>query len=184
MDAAPEDTTTTDEPISAPPEAVDGTARLLAGVGLALAGLAVFELVGTFAVGLSVKVARLNFGSRQGYAFLTQLEKSPVGLLLVVAAMAAAVAAIHPRLERRSAQLATIALWAVVAGAAILGIGTILAVLARFRVADLAQNQPVDGLTRRVLVVFVIRNFGAAVVALLVAVGAVFNLRARLARVG
>ncbi len=179
MDAAPDETPTIDEPLSAPPEPVDATARLLAGTSLALAGLAILELIGTFTVGLAVNVKRLNFPSRQGYAFLTQLEKSPVGLLLVLAALIAAVATLRPRNDGRTAQLTKIALWIVVVAAVVLGIGTILAVLARFRVADLAANQPVDSLTRRVLVVFVIRNFGAAVVALLLAVGAVFTPRAR-----
>ena len=47
--------------------------------------------------------------------------------------------------------------------------------LARFRVAELVSSQPVDSLTRRVLVVFVIRNFGSAVVALLIAVSVAFQ---------
>ncbi len=179
MDFAPDETPTADEPIAPPPEPVDATARFLAGTGLALAALAALEVLGTITVGFAVKVSRLNFPSRQGYAFLTQLEKSPVGLLLVVAAVLGALATLRPRPDGRTAQLSTLALWVVIAGAAILGIGTILAVLARFRIAELPQSQPIDAITRRVLVVFVIRNFGAAVVALLVAVGAVFTLRAR-----
>ena len=164
-------------------EPVDATSRLLAGTGLALAVLALLELLGTTTVGLAVKSARLSAVSRQGYAFLTQLEKSPVGLVLVVAALAAAVAGLR-RIDGRTAQLTKAALWTIVVASVILGIGTILAVLARFRVADIAANQRVDSLTRRILVVFVIRNFGAAVVALLIAVGALFSPRPRSTDVG
>lgn len=179
MDAAPDDIPTADETTPAPLEPADATARLLAGTGLALAALAALELIGTITVGLAVHVSRLNFTSRQGYAFLTQLEKSPVGLVLVVAALVAALAALRTRSDARTAQLATIALWVVIGCAALLGIATILAVLARFRVGEIDPRQQVDPIMRRVLVVFVIRNFGAAVVALLVAVGAIFRPRAR-----
>jgi hypothetical protein len=178
MDVAPEDMPEPETRVVVA-EPVDATARLLAGTGLALAVLGLLELLGTSVVGLSVKAAKLNFGSRQGYAFLTQLEKSPVGLLLVVAALVAAAAGLRRRSDARTAQLTTYASWAVIVAAVILGIGTVLAVLARFRLADLTANQPVDALTRRILVVFLIRNFGAAVVALLIAVGAVFGPRAR-----
>ena len=181
MDAASEETLpeTPDTPPQAPAAPIDETGRLLAGTSLALVAIAVLELVGTTTIGLAVDVSRLNFASRQGYAFLTQLEKSPVGLALVVAALAAGIVALRTKPDARTTQLTKIALWAVVVSAAILGIGTVLAVLSRFRVAELTSNQPVDDLTRRVLVVFVIRNFGTAIMAMLIAVGSISNLRSR-----
>jgi hypothetical protein len=155
----------------APP--VDPVNRVLSAAGLALAGIALLELLGTTTVGLAVKVQRMNFPVRQGYAFLTQLEKSPVGLVLVVAAVFASIAAL--RAVEGDAPLARVALWVVVVGGALLGVATILAVMARFRVAQIVASQPVDALTRRVLVVFVIRNFGAAVIAVLLAIGTLFQ---------
>lgn len=179
MDAAPEEFPETETATVVTAEAFDGTARLLSGVALALAALGLLELIGTITIGLAVKTSRLNLLYRQGYAFLTQLEKSPVGLMLLVAAVAAAVAMLRTRGDRRSVQLSTIALWFVIVSAVVLGVGTVLAVLARFRVAELPGGQEVDPVLRRILVVFVIRNFGTAVTALLVAVGAVFGGRAR-----
>ncbi|MEY2398940.1 MAG: hypothetical protein QOJ00_2114 [Actinomycetota bacterium] len=179
MDAAPQEPIEPETTIVVAQEPVDATGRLLSGVGLALAALALLELLGTMTVGLAVKTSRLNFASRQGYAFLTQLEKSPVGLMLVLASLAAAVAMLRTRPDGRTLQLSTLALWAVIVASVLLGVGTVLAVLARFRVGELAATQKVDALTRRVLVVFVIRNFGTAVTALLVAVGAVFGRRPR-----
>jgi hypothetical protein len=141
---------------------------------IAIALIAIAEMVGTMTVGLAVNVKRMNFPTRQGYAFLTNLEKSPVGLALIVAAVFGAIALARKR-DGDVTNVTTIALWVVVAAAAVLGVGTILAVMARFRVAQLVATQPVDSLTRRVLVVFVIRNFGSAVAAALIAVGALFR---------
>lgn len=158
---------------SAPKVAVDPVHRIMATTGLGLAVLALAELLGTITVGLAVNVDRMNFPTRQGYAFLTQLEKSPVGLVLIVAAALAAIATLRsadPKLSRA-------ALWVAVGAGVLLGLGTLLSVMARFRVADLAASQPVDSLTRRVLVVFVIRNFGAAVLAVSIAAGALFQKR-------
>jgi hypothetical protein len=178
MDATDETTVAATEPAAAEPAPLaDATSRLLGTVGLALAALAALELIGTVVVGLAVKVARMNFPTRQGYAFLTQLEKSPVALVLVVASVAAAASIIRSGADGSANRFAPIALWIVMVAAVLLGVGTILSVVARFRVAQLAPNQPVDALTRRVLVTFVIRNFGLAVVALLVAVGYLFQPR-------
>ena len=151
--------------------------RLLAGAALALGALAVAEMIGIVVVGMAVKVQKLNAVSRQGYAFLTQLEKSPVGLMLVVAAILAAVALIRTG-DGEDEPFARWASRLVLVAAVVLGVGTVLGVLARFRVAEIAGSQPVDAITRRQLVVFVIRNFGTAVVALLIAVSAAFQ-RAR-----
>jgi hypothetical protein len=171
MDADPQDTPTPTRPA----ERIDGLSRVLASAGLGLAALGLIEVFGTIAVGLAVKTQRLSFPHRQGYAFLTQLEKSPLSLLLVLAAVFGAITALRPEADRRSARLATIGLWVVVAAGALVGLGSILAVLARFRVAELATSQPIDAITRRVLFTFVVRNFGAAVLALLIAFGALFG---------
>jgi hypothetical protein len=152
----------------------DPTNRVLSWATLALALLSIAELIGTMTVGLAVNVKRLNFPTRQGYAFLTILETSPIAIALILASVLGAIALVRRR-DGDQANITSIALWVVVAAAAILGIGTILAVMARFRVAQLVATQPVDSLTRRVLVVFVIRNFGAAVTAALIAVGALFR---------
>ena len=158
-------------------ERPDALSRLLAQTGLGLAGLALVEVAGTIAVGLAVKTQRLSFLHRQGYAFLTQLEKSPVSLLLVIAAVLGAFAILRTPTDSRSERLGTIGLWVTVAAAVLVGVGSILAVLARFRVAELATSQPIDSITRRVLFTFVVRNFGAAIVALLVAFGTLFRPR-------
>jgi hypothetical protein len=148
--------------------------RVMSWAAVAIALIAIAEMVGTMTVGLAVNVKRMNFPTRQGYAFLTNLEKSPIGLALIVAAVFGAIALARKR-DGDVTNITTLALWVVVVAAAVLGIGTILAVMARFRVAELVATQPVDSLTRRVLVVFVIRNFGAAVAAALIAVGALFR---------
>ena len=170
----------TEEPVVEPEPVVvvtpsDPVNRLLATAGLALAAIALAEIVGTIVIGFAVKVNKFSFIQRQGYAFLTQLEKSPVGLMLVVASVFAALAAARAARDRSEEASASYASWLVVIAAVFLGLGTILAVVARFRVADLVNTQPVDAITRRVLVVFVIRNFGCAVIALLIAVGAAFQ---------
>lgn len=156
-------------------EPVDGFSRLFTTGALGLAVLALVEVIGTVAVGLAVETERLNFFHRQGYAFLTQLEKSPVSLLLVVSVVFAAITTLRPQTDSRTARLATLALWVAVGTAALVGVGSILAVLARFRVAELASSQPIDSITRRVLFTFIVRNFGAAVLALLLAFGALFR---------
>lgn len=161
------------EPIPPPAEPIDATGRVLATTALGLTALVILELLGTIAIGMAVEVNRLNVLTKQGYAFLTQMEKSSLALTLVAAALAGALATYrNVRTDRRSKQLARYALFGVVVAALLIGLGSILGVMARFRLAELASSQPVDSLTRRVLVVFVIRNFGLAVAALLVAVGA------------
>jgi hypothetical protein len=152
----------------------DPTNRVLSWAALAIALIAIAEMIGTMTVGLAVNVKRMNFPIRQGYAFLTNLEKSPIGLALLVAAVFAAIA-VFRRQEGESPGVAGLALWAVIGASAVLGVATILAVMARFRVAQLVATQPVDSLTRRVLVVFVIRNFGSAMVAVLIAINALFQ---------
>jgi hypothetical protein len=149
----------------------DPVNRVLSWAAVAIALISIAEMIGTLTVGLAVNVKRMNFPTRQGYAFLTNLEKSPVGLALIVASVFGAIAVLRPR-DGDQSNITTAALWGVVAAALVLGVGTILAVMARFRVAQLVATQPVDSLTRRVLVVFVIRNFGSAVTAALIAVGA------------
>ncbi len=152
----------------------DATNRALGWAAMGITILAAAEMIGTMTVGLAVNVKRMNFPIRQGYAFLTNLEKSPIGLALIVAALFGAIA-VYRRRDNEAPGVTNTVLWIVIGAAAVLGIGTILAVMARFRVAELVPNQPVDSLTRRVLVVFVIRNFGAAIVAVLIAVGALFG---------
>ena len=154
--------------------APDPTNRVLAWATLSIALLSIAEVVGTLTVGLAVNVKRMNFPTREGYAFLTNLEKSPIGIALIVASVFGAIALVRRR-PGDQGNLTSLALWVVVVASVVLGIGTILAVMARFRVAQLVATQPVDSLTRRVLVVFVIRNFGAAVTAALIAVGALFR---------
>jgi hypothetical protein len=165
------------EAIEAAPVVVapgDPVNRVLSWAAVAIALISIAEMLGTLTVGLAVNVKRMNFPTRQGYAFLTNLEKSPVGLALIVAAVFGAIALLRRR-DGDQSNITTIALWGVVVAALVLGVGTILAVMARFRVAQLVATQPVDSLTRRVLVVFVIRNFGSAVTAALIAVGALFR---------
>lgn len=161
------------------PAPSDAISRLFASTALGLTALALIEVAGTIAVGLAVTTGRLNFLHRQGYAFLTQLEKSPVSLLLVLAAVLSAVAVYRFQTDARTTRLATLALWMTVAAAALIGVGSILAVLARFRVAELVATQPIDSITRRVLFSFVVRNFGAAVLTLLIAFGVLFGPRAK-----
>lgn len=173
MDDASDATDATETVVIAAP-AADPVNRVLGWATAAIAALSIVELVGTMTVGLSVNVKRMNFLTRQGYAFLTNLEKSPVGLALIVAAVFGAIALLRKR-DGDNTTIATIGLWVVVLASIILGVGTIMSVMARFRVAQLVATQPVDSLTRRVLVVFVIRNFGSAVAAVLLAIGALFR---------
>lgn len=171
-----------DEPVVAEPapevptiERTDGLSRVLATTALGLAVLSFVEIGGTIAVGLSVTTDRLSFVHRQGYAFLTQLEKSPVALMLVVAAVFAAITAVRAETDSRTAQMTRIALWVIGIGAVLVGLGAVLAVLARFRVAELTTAQPIDSITRRVLFTFIVRNFGCAVLALLISTSALFR---------
>lgn len=170
--------TAADDVLAPPPhQPVDLLSRLFATTSLGLVALAAVEVAGTIAIGLAVSTGRLNFFHRQGYAFLTQLEKSPIALLLVVAAFLAAYTTVALSTDARTARLARVALWATVATATLVAIGAILAVLSRFRVAELAASQPIDSITRRVLFSFIVRNFGAAVLALLIGFGALFRPR-------
>lgn len=150
------------------------TNRVLSWASLAIALLALAELVGTITVGLAVNVPQLNEIMSQGYAFLTDLEKSPVALGLIIAAVLGAIA-VARRDDHESARVTTVALWVIVGAAVILGVATILAVMARFRVGEIRPDQGVDDITRRVLVVFVIRNFGGAIVAILIALSSLFR---------
>lgn len=170
---------TADTPIPPPTAGIDLYSRLFASTALGLAVLGLIELAGTVAVGLSVETDRLGFLHRQGYAFLTQLERSPVSLLLVVAAVFAALTTLRPETDSRTAKLATYALWAIVAATVLVGLGSVCAVLARFRVAELPNADPIDPVTRRVLFTFVVRNFGGAMLAMLVACGALFRPKAK-----
>src|SRR5689334_10670446 len=70
----------------------DPVNRVMSWAAIAIALIAIAEMVGTMTVGLAVNVKRMNFPTRQGYAFLTNLEKSPVGLALIVAAVFGAIA--------------------------------------------------------------------------------------------
>lgn len=163
------------EPVPPQLSPIDATGRVLATTALALAALAVLELIGTISIGMAVEVSRLNVFTKQGYAFLTQMEKSSLSLTLVAAAVLGAVTLYRAATDEATKRLARYALWAVCAGAVVLAVGTIFGVMARFRVAELASGQEVDALTRRVLVVFVIRNFGMAIIALLVALGSLLR---------
>ena len=144
-------------------------APILAGAGLALAVLAGLELLLTITLGLAVPVDQLSRVSRIGYAFLTQMEKSPLGVVLVVAAIVTAVAAKTSEPASATERRAGLAAGLILGFAVVLGIGAVLALVARFDVADVMESQRVDGVTRRVLAIFVVRNLGAAAVAFVVA---------------
>jgi len=146
---------------------------LLATSGLALTILAGIELLLTIALGLAVEVNQLSRVARVGYAFLTQLEKSPLGLLLVVAAIVTAVAAKRAEPNSATERRTSLAAGLIIGFAVVLAMGSVLAIVARFNVADLVETQKIDGVTRRVLAIFLVRNLGAAVVALYVAGAAV-----------
>ena len=100
----------------------DPKGRLLATTGLALVGLAILELIGTVAIGLSVKSSRIGFITKQGYAFLTQLEKSPLALMLVGGALLAALITYRAETDERTKTLARLALWAALVAAVVLGV--------------------------------------------------------------
>lgn len=146
---------------------------LLATTGLALTILAGIELLLTIALGLAVEVNQLSRVARIGYAFLTQLEKSPLGLLLVVAAIVTAVAAKRAVPDSATERRTGLSAGLIIGFAAVLAIGSLLALVARYNVADLVESQKVDGVTVRVLAIFIVRNLGAAAVAIYVAGSAV-----------
>ena len=150
-----------------------GPASLLATTGLALAVLVGLELLLTVALGLAVDVGQLSRVSRIGYAFLTQLEKSPLSLLLVIAAVATALAAKWAVPDSPADRRTGLTAGLIIGFAVVLGIGTVLALVAGSTWPISSRPRRSTASRGRVLAIFVVRNLGAAAVALVVASTAV-----------
>lgn len=175
------------EPVQDPPDAPPAEQRqatnplvgLLGWCGLALAILAALEVVAIVAQGVAIKQANLGSIYRLGYAFLTNLDAVPLGLILLVAV----VLVVLPKLAGRPTdeaqdKQAAFTLGLVGAFSLLIVIGAILAVASRIRV-DHLRHAAVTSLTWRVLISYLIRNLGTALIALL---AAVISLRARFER--
>lgn len=170
-DLEPDAEASTPEPPAPEPPAPEPSALapLFANAALALVVLAGLELLLTVALGLSVKVQGLGRVSQIGYAFLSQLDKSPLALLLVIAAIVSAAASRWASPNSQAESRAGLTAGLVIGFAVLLAIGTVLGLVVRFELADLPGAQKVGPDTQRVLAIFIVRNLGAAAVALAVA---------------
>jgi len=172
-----------DHPDTAPSTAVKPATSPLVGLvswcGLALAVLAALEVVAIVAQGVAIKQANLGPLYKLGYAFLTNLDAVPLGLILLVAI----VLVVLPKLAGQPTddahdRQAAFTLGLAGSFAALIVIGSILGVTARIRV-DHLRSAAVTSLTWRVLISYLIRNMGTALVAL---VAASLALRSRFDR--
>ena len=168
-DAAPTEPTTATSPL----------VGLVSWCGLALAVLAALEVVAIVAQGVAIKQANLGSLYRLGYAFLTNLDTVPLGLILLVAV----VLVVLPKLAGQPTddahdRQAAFALGLAGSFALLIVIGSILGVTARIRV-DHLRSAAVTSLTWRVLISYLIRNMGTALLAL---VAAGIGLRTRFDR--
>jgi hypothetical protein len=165
-----------DEPVL---EAPHPLVALLAWCGLALAVMATLEVVAIVAQGVAIHQARLGPVYRLGYAFLTNLDTVPLGLILLLAVVLVVLPVVAGRatdeaLDRQAA----FTLGLVASFSLLIAVGSILAVAARVRV-DHLRSVAVTSLTWRVLISYLIRNLGTALISLLAAVVA---LRTRFGR--
>lgn len=168
-DAAPTEPTTATSPL----------VGLVSWCGLALAVVAALEVVAIVAQGVAIKQANLGSLYRLGYAFLTNLDTVPLGLILLVAI----VLVVLPKLAGQPTddahdRQAAFALGLAGSFALLIVIGSILGVTARIRV-DHLRSAAVTSLTWRVLISYLIRNMGTALLAL---VAAGIGLRTRFDR--
>ena len=142
---------------------------LLSWCGLALTVLAALEVVAIVAQGVAIRQANLGSLYRLGYAFLTNLDAVPLGLILVVAVVLVVLPKLagQPTNEAQDRQ-AAFTLGLAASFALLIVIGSILGVAARIRV-DHLRSAAVTSLTWRVLISYLIRNLGTALIALLAA---------------
>ena len=162
-----------------PAPATNPLVGLLSWCGLALAILASLEVVAIVAQGVAIKQANLGPLYRLGYAFLTNLDAVPLGLILVVAVVLVVLPKVAGQVtDEAQDRQAAFTLGLVGAFALLIVIGSILAVASRIRV-DHLRHAAVTSLTWRVLISYLIRNLGTALVAL---VAAGLALRSRFER--
>lgn len=158
-----------DAPPTEPKPAASPLVGLVSWCGVALAVLAALEVVAIVAQGVAIKQANLGSLYRLGYAFLTNLDTVPLGLMLLVAV----VLVVLPKLAGRPTddahdRQAAFTLGLAGSFALLIVIGAILGVAARIRV-DHLRSAAVTSLTWRVLISYLIRNLGTALVALVAA---------------
>ena len=149
---------------------------LLGWCGLALAVLATLEVVAIVAQGVAIRQASLGPIYRLGYAFLTNLDAVPLGLILIGAVVLVLLPVLtgHATTEGQDRQ-AAFTLGLAASFSLLIVVGAILAVAARVRV-DHIRGAAVTSLTWRVLISYLIRNLGTALIAL---VAALVALRTR-----
>jgi hypothetical protein len=151
---------------------------LLSWCGLALAALAALEVVAIVAQGVAIRQANLGAIYRLGYAFLTNLDAVPLGLILLVAVVLVVLPVVtHQPTNEAQDRQAAFTLGLVASFSLLIVLGAALAVAARVRV-DHLRSAAVTSLTWRVLISYLIRNMGTSLVALLASVVA---LRTRFA---
>ena len=165
------------EPVQDPPDAPPAEQRqatnplvgLLGWCGLALAILAALEVVAIVAQGVAIRQANLGSLYRLGYAFLTNLDAVPLGLILLVAVVLVVLPKVagQPTNEAQDRQ-AAFTLGLAASFALLIVIGSALGVAARIRV-DHLRSAAVTSLTWRVLISYLIRNLGTALIALIAA---------------
>jgi len=158
-----------DTPSTEPKPTTSPLVGLVSWCGLALAILAALEVVAIVAQGVAIKQANLGSLYKLGYAFLTNLDAVPLGLILLVAV----VLVVLPKLAGQPTddahdRQAAFTLGLAASFALLIVIGAILGVTARIRV-DHLRSAAVTSLTWRVLISYLIRNMGTALVAFVAA---------------
>lgn len=148
---------------------------ILTGAGLALAVISALALVGIVAQGFAVR-QRLNAFDKLGVAFLQNLDDTPLGIMLILAIVLVALpAALNAVTDTRDDLRAQLTLVIVVLVAALVAVAAVAGVVTRLRLDD-ARGQAVTNATRFALLTFLVRNFGAAMIAVGAALG-VMRLR-------
>lgn len=156
------------------PDAAPAWVGVVVWTAAALVGLVALQIIGILAYGTSFRAEPPPSAVfRVGYAFLTTLDRGPLGLVLLVAVLLLLVPVIaRQRLTQRQQMVTAVTLLAAGLAAIVVILGGIFAVQAQFDLRS-RQNRPVDGALRWSLATFVIRNIGLAAVALVAALATI-----------
>jgi hypothetical protein len=143
---------------------------------LAIVVLVALQLLGVFLQGAALKDTGLDLQYRIGFAFLDNLDKGPLGFELVLAILLAMAPVIvrEPTTHRHDV-VAQVVLAASAGLALLVIIGGVLGVPTRIHLVhiDREGSNTVTPVLQRVLMTFVVRNVGPALLALVAAVGGV-----------
>jgi len=160
---------------TAPTPAAPAWVGLVTWAALAIVVLVALQIAGFIgqAVALGSQAKTLNFSDRLGYSFLQNLDQAPIGFEMFIAVLLTLAPAIARRpTSRQHDRIAQYVLVATVGLSLVTIIGGVIGVPARVHILHLSK-QPVTGVIKWVLITFVIRNVLTAVLALVVALGAV-----------